>query len=388
MHILDESEAQETVTILSHNILCDRYATRSQYKYTPARALQWEYRRHLVFEEIKELDADIVCLQELDQENFQEFFSSQLAILGFKGLFHQKSRARTMNERDAKLVDGCAIFYRASKYILLDKQMVTFANTAINRPDMKGEHDIFNRVMPRDNVALCAFFENRMTGSRMIISNAHLHWDVKEEDVKVVQAAILLDHLSDCAERWAKLPPKENKSLAQISEPGLNLHVDGEAIVEPAPSQKYSSGSQIPMILCGDLNSMKDSPVYELITQGILSKDIPEFEGRSYGKLTRDGITHPFNLKDAHAGDNGDYITLTNYVWDFQAVIEYLFHTPGLRRRKLLGDIDFDYIQKVPGFPNYHFPSDHLTLYAEFAVDLPKRTTKVEANFPIQDRKR
>ena len=46
------------------------------------------------------------------------------------------------------------------RYILLDKQLIDFANTAINRPDMKGEHDIFNRVMPRDDIGVLAFLEN------------------------------------------------------------------------------------------------------------------------------------------------------------------------------------------------------------------------------------
>ncbi len=49
-------------------------------------------------------------------------------------------------------VDGCAIFYKASKWILLEKHLIDYANIAINRPDMKNHHDIFNRVMPKDNI--------------------------------------------------------------------------------------------------------------------------------------------------------------------------------------------------------------------------------------------
>jgi CCR4-NOT transcription complex subunit 6 len=380
MHVIDDSEASETFAILNHNILCDRYATRSQYKYTPERALQWEYRRDLVFEEIKELNADVICLQECDQENFNEFFRGELAILGFKGIFFQKSRARTMIEREAKLVDGCAIFYRAAKFILLDKQLIAFANTAINRPDMKGEHDIFNRVMPRDNIAVVAFFENRMTGSRMIVTNAHLHWDVKEEDVKVVQTAILMDQIAEFADKWAEFPPCTDKTLSRANEPDLDIQADLEQ-TEPAPSQKYTSGSQIPLIVAGDFNSLKDSAVYELLAKGSLKKDIPEFSGRSYGKFTRDGIVNPFTLRNAYAGDPEDYIAITNYTPDFQGTIEYIFHSPSLRRRKVLGNVDFEYLQKVPGFPNYHFPSDHLALYAEFAVEPRKERTQVEANF-------
>ena len=388
MHVLDDSDAVETVTILSHNILCDRYATRTQYKHTPARALQWEYRRDLVFEEIKELNADIVCLQEIDQENFNEFFRKELAILGFKGFIWQKSRARTMIEREAKLVDGCAIFYRASKYILLDKQLIGFANTAINRPDMKGEHDIFNRVMPRDNIAVVGFFENRMTGSRMIVANAHLHWDVKEEDVKIVQAAILMEQVAEYADKWADFPPCLDKSPSRFADMELDIDTESpEFNVEPAPSQKYANGTQLPLIVAGDFNSLKSSAIYELLSKGFIKKDTAEFTGRSYGKYTRDGISHPFNLRNAYAGEPEDYIAITNYTPDFQGCIEYIFHSPSLRRRKLLGNVDFEHLRKIPGFPSYHFPSDHLTLFAEFSVEHRKERSKVEAEFGPQERK-
>lgn len=115
--VLDEIQdtAQETVSALSYNILCDKYCTQSQYGYTPSSALAWESRRELILAELRERDADIVCLQEIDQDSFNEFFRAELAHNDYKGVFWPKSRARTMAEREAKLVDGCAIFYKNSK---------------------------------------------------------------------------------------------------------------------------------------------------------------------------------------------------------------------------------------------------------------------------------
>jgi CCR4-NOT transcription complex subunit 6 len=77
--------------------------------------LAWESRRELILAELRERDADIVCLQEIDQDSFNEFFRAELAHNDYKGVFWPKSRARTMAEREAKLVDGCAIFYKNSK---------------------------------------------------------------------------------------------------------------------------------------------------------------------------------------------------------------------------------------------------------------------------------
>jgi CCR4-NOT transcription complex subunit 6 len=115
--VLDEisDPEQETVTALSYNILCDKYCTVSQYGYTPSPALEWEVRRELILAELRQRNADIVCLQEIDQDSFNEYFREALAHHDYKGVFWPKSRARTMAEREAKLVDGCAIFYKNSK---------------------------------------------------------------------------------------------------------------------------------------------------------------------------------------------------------------------------------------------------------------------------------
>ncbi|KAF2817965.1 uncharacterized protein BDZ99DRAFT_470897 [Mytilinidion resinicola] len=56
----------------------------------------------------------------------------------------RKWRARTMAEKEAKLVDRCATFYRNSEHILMDNHLVDVANTAINRPDMRGFARSFN----------------------------------------------------------------------------------------------------------------------------------------------------------------------------------------------------------------------------------------------------
>ena len=36
---------------------------------------------------------------------------------GYQGIYRPKSRAKTMSEDDARTVDGCAIFYRPTKYV-------------------------------------------------------------------------------------------------------------------------------------------------------------------------------------------------------------------------------------------------------------------------------
>lgn len=116
-HTLDTTPYpdKDKFKVMSYNSLCDKYCTLTQYGYTPQTVLAWDHRKQLILGEIRARDADIICLQEVDQENFHEFFRPELAHNDYKGVFWPKSRARTMQEREAKLVDGCATFYKHSK---------------------------------------------------------------------------------------------------------------------------------------------------------------------------------------------------------------------------------------------------------------------------------
>ncbi|KAL8944194.1 MAG: hypothetical protein Q9216_000618 [Gyalolechia sp. 2 TL-2023] len=388
-HILDETSAADTLSVLSYNILCDKYATTSQYGYTPSEVLAWNYRKDIILDEVKGHNADIVCLQEVDQERYNEFFRRELAHQDYRGVFNPKTRAKTMADKEAKFVDGCATFYKSKKYILLEKHVIDFANTAINRPDMKGEHDTFNRVMPRDHIAVVTFFENRATGSRLIVVNVHIYWDPAFKDVKLVQVAIMMEQVSRLADRWAKHPPCTDKTAFRHAdfdgEP--NLGTAEESPSELAPSQEYASGTQIPLLICGDFNSAAGTGVYDLITQGNVSGDHADLASHSYGNFTRDGMAHPFTLKSAYSGT--DELSFTNYTPTFSGVIDYIWYsTNALQVRGVLGDVDLDYLSRVPGFPNHHFPSDHLALKAEFSVKSRKDIKVVEAKFGPQKERR
>lgn len=50
-------------TVMCYNVLCDKYATRQLYGYCPSWALNWEYRKKGIMEEITSCDADIISLQ-------------------------------------------------------------------------------------------------------------------------------------------------------------------------------------------------------------------------------------------------------------------------------------------------------------------------------------
>lgn len=105
------------LSLLCYNILCDSYATEKMFGFSPVRTRSWEYRKDLIIGEIEDRDADIVCLQEIDQLSFYDVFCPKLAYKGYKGVFWPKTRASTMSGPERQAVDGCATFYKNEKCV-------------------------------------------------------------------------------------------------------------------------------------------------------------------------------------------------------------------------------------------------------------------------------
>lgn len=257
---------------------------------------------------------------------------------------------------------------------------------------MKGEADLYNRVMVRDNIGVVVFLENRETGSRLIVVNTHLYWDQNYRDVKVVQAAILMQETQRMAESYAKWPPTPDKDKVQYR--FSNSDKEGEpAPMEkppkpPVPSMSYERGTDIPIVVCGDFNSTPRSGVFEMLTTGQLAGNHKDLGNYKYGDITKHGVRHAFGLKSSY-GNIGE-LPFTNYTPGFTGVLDYiLYSTSNLSCTALLGEVDPEYLKRVPGFPNAHYPSDHLLLLSEFKSKSRKERKVTEVDFgPQKDNRR
>lgn len=347
------SASSDTFTVMSYNTLCDKYTTVQMHGYTPLWALGWKHRSDTLLKEVIGYDSDILCFQEVDGASFEDFWSPKLHQLGYAGLYHPKTRARTMSkEKDAKRVDGCAIFYKTKSFCLIEKLSLDFSSLALKNNDFKKTADTYNRVLNKDNIALIALLEHVTTGQKIIVTNTHLHWDPAFNDVKLIQVALLLDEVEKFAERVAK----DSNRVSARNQVGNSV--------------KYESGKKLPLVICGDFNSTTDSGVYSLFSQGNVTNH-KDMSGRAYGKFTDEGMNHGFTLKSAYS--NIGELAFTNYTPNFVDVIDYVWYSSNaLSVRGLLGGIDPDYTSNMVGFPSVHYPSDHISLLAEFSFKKQK----------------
>lgn len=344
-------------TVMCYNVLCDKYATRQMYGYCPTWALNWDYRKKAIIDEIRHYSADIISLQEIETEQFYNFFKPELKNDGFEGIFSPKSRAKTMSENERKYVDGCAIFFRSSKFSLIKEHLIEFNQLAM--ANAEGSDDMLNRVMTKDNIALAALLkvkesawepmnpEVTQISQPILVCTAHIHWDPEFCDVKLIQTMMLSNEL---------------KTI--IDDANCSLR----------PGHKFDSNS-VQLLLCGDFNSLPNSGVIEFLGSGRVAIDHMDFKDRLYRACLQrvlsnesNDFTHGFKLASAYSEDIMPY---TNYTHDFKGIIDYIFYTKtGMVPLGLLGPISQEWLRdhKVHGCPHAHVPSDHFPLLVELEL--------------------
>jgi CCR4-NOT transcription complex subunit 6 len=92
------------------------------------------------------------------------------------------------------------------RYQLIEQHVIEFNRLALSKADMRTD-DMFNRVMPFDNISSVCLLESRATDSRLVMVNAHIHWDPTYRDVKLVQVAMLVDEVDKIASQSAAQIP-------------------------------------------------------------------------------------------------------------------------------------------------------------------------------------
>ncbi|CAN6290555.1 unnamed protein product [Urochloa humidicola] len=345
-----------TFTVLSYNILADTHATSDTYSYCPTWALSWAYRRQNLLREIIGYHADIICLQEVQNNHFEEFFAPELDKHGYQALY--KRRTTEVYAGSPQAIDGCATFFRRDRFSHVKKYEVEFNKAAQSLTDAiippTQKKLALNRLV-KDNIALIAVLEakfgnhgteNPSKRQLLCVANTHIniHHDLK--DVKLWQIHTLLKGL-----------------------------------------EKIAVSADIPMLVCGDFNSIPGSTSHGLLAMGKVDQLHPDLAVDPLGILRPlSKLTHQLPLVSAYSsfarmtsvGYDVDHQRrrmnpttneplFTNCTRDFTGTIDYIFYTAdSLTVESLLELLDEDSLRKDTALPSPEWSSDHIALLAEF----------------------
>lgn len=324
--------------VVSYNILAQAYVKSSIFPHSPSACLKWKARSPVILDVLKNLDADILCLQELDE--YDNFYKDKVG---------QNDYSSVYIKRGGKKLDGCGIFYKHNKLELVIEEKIDYNDLAElildesaraelkqkaldtnnkgqgnNAKDRGDPNDPYVRLK-RDCVGIMAAFKFKEPYEHYVImANTHIYWDPEWADVKLAQAKYLLSRVAQF-----------KKML----------------------SEKFECKPSV--LIAGDFNSIPGDKVYEyLVSGGPMAEPSAEYSEDL-----------PMPLCSVYAYTRGEP-KFTNVTPDFTDTLDYILFTPseGIEPVGYLELPETDALSIKGCLPNYSHPSDHLPIGAEFVV--------------------
>ncbi|XP_057479043.1 carbon catabolite repressor protein 4 homolog 4 isoform X1 [Actinidia eriantha] len=375
--------------LVSYNILAQAYAKSEQFPHSPSPCRRWKTRSRAILNLLKSLKPEFFCLQEVDE--YDSFYEGNMESHGYASIYIQRS---------GKKPDGCGIFYKRDNAELILEEKIEYNDLvnsvqdgtslwvdkdkdALASGNKDTEHlslrlaelvleekikrnDLVNSILDkttscvdkdteqkdgtflsclqqqvtdrrhgdpndprvrlkRDCVGIMGAFKLKDPSHHVVIlANTHLYWDPNWADVKLAQAKYLMARLA------------EFRTLV---------------------SDKFECSPSV--FVAGDFNSTPGDKVYQYLISG----------SSSMGSAQECLEDLPIPLCSVYALTRGEP-PFTNCTPGFTGTLDYIFFSPS-------GDIKPVSYLEIPGpgspdviggLPNYHHPSDHLPIGAEFEV--------------------
>ncbi|KAE8661226.1 Carbon catabolite repressor protein 4-like protein 2 [Hibiscus syriacus] len=349
-------------TVLSYNILSDSYASSELYSYCPSWALSWQYRKQNLLREIVSYRADIVCLQEVQNNHFEEVFAPELDKHGYQALYKRKTNE--VYSGNIHTIDGCAIFFRRDRFSHVKKYEVELNKGAHSLVEIAVETTQKKAVSDRlvnDNVALIVVLEAKFSnqgaenpGKRQLlcVANTHLNVPHEHKDVKIWQVHTLLKGL---------------EKIAASGDIAMLVSGDFNSVPGSAPHSLLATGKVDPMH-----TDLLVDPLGILQPRRKLTHQLPLVSAySSFVRGVGPGLEHHRRRMDLSTGEP----LFTNFTRDFRGTLDYIFYTAdSLTVESLLELLDDGRSRKDTALPSPEWSSDHIALLAAFrCVPRPRR---------------
>lgn len=140
----------EPIKIVSYNILSPLYLKYGNYDQLPEEIIGWDNRKLRILDILNNSAADVICLQEIDEEGFK-YFQRQLSTYGYNGVYAGRVIANK---------DSVAIFYKHNVFKLQMENTHTF----------KGYDKVFQEavLVSKD-------------GNMLTVINTKIQWDNEDK---------------------------------------------------------------------------------------------------------------------------------------------------------------------------------------------------------------
>ncbi|ETV98801.1 hypothetical protein, variant [Aphanomyces invadans] len=238
----DAREGRESVSVLTYNVMRQMHATPDYKPYCDPAVLTATKRKDQIFQELLSYNADILCLQEVD--DFTLWWVPRLNAAGYDSVYHQ---------RTGDFDDGLVIAFRRMYFQI-------FRTLRINLNDLCNDPSIapnFASKLQQDNVALIVAlqpWEQCHFPSAVCVANLQLASHPNLEPVRQHQLAFVLPQV-----------------------------------------EAFNADFHLPIVIAGSFNATPVSHVYHTMRTG-RPRPEPEPPARMNRPLARDPTTSTITL--------------------------------------------------------------------------------------------
>ncbi|AFZ79147.1 endonuclease/exonuclease/phosphatase family member protein [Theileria equi strain WA] len=370
----------DDLRVMSFNILSPTYISSSDaisrfFPYCPLEYLDYNYRTQLILREILNLSPKILCTQECSSRVYREYLKPSLS-----NNYDSWLTLKTGNSDE-----GCATFIHKDFLFNLEhldlsfKEVIKSDEYKFIRDNVAQNWLLFDdRYFDRyHTIYQFGCFRKRNDDSKFVfLANTHLYFHPMGRHIRLLQAYVLLREM----EKF-----KKKMSLK------YSFDIEKDSFT----------------LICGDFNSFPGETVYKFMTNGfipynhqdwkfgsfylhLLSKhSLGEIFGydrtnlsvaESYRKPSEDYTkdldiesirnSHEYLFVEDYQGYSEAYIgrelLFTNFVQTFKGTLDYIYHSKNIKVKRVLPGITSEEAQEHTGLPSKLYPSDHLSIAADF----------------------
>ncbi|KZC13699.1 2',5'-phosphodiesterase 12 [Dufourea novaeangliae] len=313
--------------VTSYNILANVYSLTDVskdvlYPYCPEYALSMDYRKLLILKELRGYNADIICLQEVENKVFENDLLPALSILNYSGICNLKN----------DLQEGLAVFYNQDRFDQLNcsysilSQGTDLSEFNITWLQIENEN-VKQAFLNRNTVIQAIALRSKENSEILVVGNTHLFFRSDADHIRLLQAYYGLMYL----QKFSREIKKEN----------LECNVS--------------------IVYCGDFNSAPYNGIYQLMTQKYIPEDYADWKSSPNEHIKNVTLQH--NISFSSACGTPEY---TNYTANFSGCLDYIFYQNDyLEVEQVIPMPSKEELSLHTGLPSVVFPSDHISLCAD-----------------------
>ncbi|GMJ14912.1 catabolite repressor 4c [Hibiscus trionum] len=353
--------SQDRFTVASYNILGDRNASKHKdlYLNVPSDYIRWGYRKRVLCEEIMSWSPDIICMQEVDK------------YFDLRNTMEKAGYVGSYKRRTGDNVDGCATFWKPTKFRLLERESIEFKGLGL-----------------RDNVAQLSVFEMCKDESRrLVVGNIHVLYNPSRGEVKLGQIRFLSSRAQVLSNRWGNAPVVLGGDFNSTPQSAIYKFLSTSELNIKLYSRRELSGQRgchPSQVLGVNGESSLVTVMDRLLNDCWTDEEVKAATGTANGDL----VMHPLHLSSSYATvkgstntrDSNDEPLATSYHSKFLGTVDYLWYSEGILPIKVLDTLPIDTLRRTGGLPWKKIGSDHLALVSEFAFS--KRTEDDDPAMP------